>query len=214
MTEEESRVVEEVYRFWFGGSQQVNYKTKWFPDGSTDLQATADRIVFEQFGDVFYSAIHGQYMHWQEHTRSCVALIVVLDQFSRHICRLKGKQETETDQKKADELALDVARRLFGDSESPELLGLSVAEYVFSLMPLRHTATVNNLSFVLERLEAKEAAEAKAMELLNRFRKQTVRRLQHLQDRAKVRSDVAACSCSSCPTCTVTGACTVRALAC
>ena len=54
-------------------------------------------------------------------------------------------------------------------------------------MPLRHTATVSNLSYVLERLDGKEAVEARAAELLNRFRKQTVRRLQHLQDRERVR---------------------------
>jgi uncharacterized protein (DUF924 family) len=186
MAEEHTEVIDAVHAYWFGGDQQTNYKTKWFPEGSTGLQSAADNAVFQQFGDIFYSALDGKYMHWQESTRSCIALIVVLDQFSRHIYRLQGKVDTEADQKKADELALAVARRFHSEIGPSNVLNLSVAEYVFSLMPLRHTATVDNLSFVLDRLQGKEAVECRSMELLNRFRKQTVRRLQHLQDRARV----------------------------
>lgn len=178
--------IQKVLSYWFAGDQQVNYKTKWFPDGSTALQAQADSHVQENFGELFLSAIEGQLQHWQHDTKGCVALIVVLDQFSRHICRLKGKELAAQEQKRADELALEIAKD-FHALEGFETLQLSIAEYVFSLMPLRHTATVSNLSYVLERLDGKEAVEARAAELLNRFRKQTVRRLQHLQDRERVR---------------------------
>lgn len=185
LTAMDSSEYERVLQFWFGGNQQINYKTKWFPDGSTDLQGTADRLVYQQFGQTFSSAVDGQLDHWRNETKSCVALIVVLDQFSRHVCRLLGKTETTDTQKSADKLALEVAKQLH-ESRADELLNLSVAEYVFSLMPLRHTATVGNLSYVLECLKGKEEAEARSLELLHRFRKQTVRRLQHLQDRERV----------------------------
>eukprot|EP01034_Spumella_vulgaris_P036096 gene36096-44514_t len=53
-------------------------------------------------------------------------------------------------------------------------------------MPLRHTATIDHLTFILNNLKEKEGIEANSMDLLNKFRKQTVRRLQHLQDREKL----------------------------
>lgn len=175
--------IESVRRYWFDEDQTVNYKTKWFPDGSSGLQATADQEVHSRFGALFEEALSGKLNHWQQSMKGCVALIVVLDQFSRHICRLKGKEISKAEQIAADEQALDMAKRFH---ERENVLNLSMPEYVFSLMPLRHTATVDHLSYVLKCLECKESVEAKSVELLNRFRKQTIRRLQHLQDRKKV----------------------------
>ena len=42
---------EEVLHFWFGGDTKVNYKTKWFPDGSSDTQKRADEIISKKFGE-------------------------------------------------------------------------------------------------------------------------------------------------------------------
>ena len=184
LTESDLLSVQAVLSHWFDGDQHVNYKTKWFPEGSTGLQAIADHEVNTKFGSLFSEALDRKLHNWQCETKSCVALIIVLDQFSRHICRLHGKELMQDKQKLADELALDVAQRLHSSEE--KTLGLSIPEYVFSLMPLRHTATVDHLSHVLECLQKKERVEEKSMELLNRFRKQTTRRLQHLQDREKV----------------------------
>lgn len=180
--------VQTVLGHWFDGDQQINYKTKWFPEGSTGLQAIADNEVNTKFGSLFNDALGRKLHHWQSDTKSCVALIIVLDQFSRHICRLHEKELMQDKQKLADELALEIAQRLHSSEE--KTLGLSIPEYVFSLMPLRHTATVDHLSHVLECLQKKERVEEKSMELLNRFRKQTTRRLQHLQDREKVRFSI------------------------
>jgi uncharacterized protein (DUF924 family) len=185
MTEEDTTNVISVLQYWFDGDQQVNYKTKWFPDGSTELQSQADNAVQSKFGAIFEAAIKGDLQHWTATRRSSLALIIVLDQFSRHICRLKGKAQCVAQQRRADELALSVARD-FHAAGAEVAQQLSIAEYVFSLMPLRHTATVGNLRFVLDCLQGKEAAEGRAMELLQRFRKQTVRRLQHLEDRERV----------------------------
>eukprot|EP01032_Pedospumella_encystans_P013521 gene13521-15563_t len=184
LTETDLLSVQAVLSHWFDGDQQVNYKTKWFPEGSTGLQAIADHEINTKFGSLFSEALDRKLHHWQCETKSCMALIIVLDQFSRHICRLHGKELMQDKQKLADELALDIAQNLHSSDE--KTLGLSIPEYVFSLMPLRHTATVDHLSHVLECLLKKERVEEKSMELLNRFRKQTTRRLQHLQDREKL----------------------------
>ena len=175
--------IDAVLLYWFDGDQQTNYKTKWFPDGSSGLQAAADQDVHSRFGALFSDTLSGKLNYWQQSMKGCVALIVVLDQFSRHICRLKGKEGSKAEQTTADELALEISKRFH---ERENVINLSMPEYVFSLMPLRHTATVGHLSYVLKCLEGKEQVEAKSMELLSRFRKQTIRRLQHLQDREKV----------------------------
>lgn len=80
---------EEVLQFWFGGDMQTNYKTKWFPDGSVETQRKADETVSTLFGSLFISAVNGELSDWRKGLRSTVALIVVLDQFSRHIYRLQ-----------------------------------------------------------------------------------------------------------------------------
>ena len=67
----------------------INYKTKWFPDGSAETQRKADETIFNLFGDLFTSAVNNKLADWKRELRSTVALILVLDQFSRHIYRLQ-----------------------------------------------------------------------------------------------------------------------------
>ena len=81
--------IDDVLHFWFSGDMQFNYKTKWFPDGSAETQRKADETVFNLFGNLFLSAINDELQDWKKEIRSTVALIIVLDQFSRHIYRLQ-----------------------------------------------------------------------------------------------------------------------------
>ena len=81
--------IDDVLHFWFSGDMQFNYKTKWFPDGSAETQRKADETVFNLFGNLFLSAINDELQEWKKEIRSTVALIIVLDQFSRHIYRLQ-----------------------------------------------------------------------------------------------------------------------------
>ncbi len=184
MSDSVSLAVESVYSYWFDGDQQINYRTKWFPEGNSEIQSKADNDVNSLFGPLLMDAINGKLDNWTSGVKSCVALIVVLDQLSRHVFRLQQLPQDAPQRAAADAKALSIAKQFHNDKAS--LLNLSVAEYVFSLMPLRHTATVEHLTFILGSLKEKETAELKAMDLLNKFRKQTVRRLQHLQDREKV----------------------------
>lgn len=178
------RRVQEVLDFWFGGDQQVNYRTKWFPEGSSALQAAIDTEIFQRFNDLLEAAIEGELKAWESANNSTVALIIVLDQFSRHIYRYRLLPAGCDERVNTDKLALTIANKFH---EIPNLvLQLPTAEYIFSMMPLRHSPSIGNLEFILARLTEKENSNTKALELLERFRKQTTRRLQHLQDRAKV----------------------------
>ena len=184
LSSEDVKKIDDVFSFWFDGDQQVNYRTKWFPEGNSEIQFAADNEIQNRFGSYLADAVDRKLDYLENTSRSCVALIVILDQFSRHIYRLKKLPPDATERTATDSLALQLSKRFH--SNPITTLTLPMAEYVFSLMPMRHTATVEHLSFILHNLKEKESAESKAMELLNKFRKQTVRRLQHLQDREKV----------------------------
>jgi hypothetical protein len=56
---------------------------------------------------------------------------------------------------------------------------LTAAQHVFMLMPLRHAATKERLALVLEQCQQRDEWEARfAGEVLRRFRRATLRRLQ------------------------------------
>ncbi len=183
-----AEIVNQVLSFWFDGDIRVNYKTKWFPSGNPELQHEADMLVNSLFSDILTSAMdENTHEEWLKlGLMGEVALIIVLDQFSRHIFRLLNLPPIATERAIADKLALRVADRLhIRDGESLHSK-LTVPQYIFSVMPFRHSATTERLKNVLQSVENREAMINEDIELINRFRKQTTRRLQHLEDRAKV----------------------------
>lgn len=60
-------------------------------------------------------------------------------------------------------------------------------------LPLHHWTELQRLETVLASISAREGVEKDSMDLLLKFRKQTVRRLQHLQDIKKVQCGVLCC---------------------
>lgn len=176
-----------ILSFWFGNDERSKYKTRWFPSGDATAERRADDDIEHQFG--------GQFVEILEAYRSTVpsleglsvyqllALIILTDQFSRHIFRLKQVPMYSNERQQADELALIFAEEL--TSRNDWDVGLTVSQYVFALMPLRHSANVARLEKVMRYIELREVQHEWSAELLQRFRKQTTRRLQHLQDRAK-----------------------------
>lgn len=236
VVEDTSDSFKSVYDYWFAGDQQVNYRTKWFPAGSKDVQGQADTYVLAHFGSLFDLACAGKLDHWKHFhvddpekcRHSFLSLIILLDQFSRHIYRKMGLDTTDPRRCAADELALRCAEEFIaiGASTATTIttpvdtnantsgvtatwMGAdqcSTAEFVFLLMPFRHSATVSRLEFVMKciderisQLNAKpkllilndigamgrDAALEQELELVSKFRKQTLRRLQHLRDRAR-----------------------------
>ena len=208
----DDRKVNEVLQFWFDGDQSTNYKEKWFPSstptnqGSTDsMQQKADNIIFSRFHTDLVGAIDGEYSNWvtwmdnslsgeasDEDLFASVALIIILDQFSRHIYRRENLPPDSENRKVADAKAYDISFKLHQVSKaiSDKALAFPLNYFIFSLMPYRHNPSVSNLSFVMERLNEKEKYDLEqsvpSKDLLAKFRKQTLRRLQHLQDRQTV----------------------------
>jgi uncharacterized protein (DUF924 family) len=176
---------QEVLSFWFDGNLDQNYKTKWFPTSSRSLQQQADEIITTKFSRYLYAALNHELDHWLDQISSTIALIIILDQFSRHIYRQLDLPSDAQERILTDQLALSITEKLISSSSSWDL-NLQVDQFVFSLMPFRHSATLGRLQFVLNSIDEKIATHEKYSELLNKFRKQTLRRFQHLQDRNAV----------------------------
>lgn len=187
MADEVVEHANKVLAFWFGGDLNVNYKTKWFPSGNDDAEQRADSLVQTLFGELFEDCSSKSFEElsvWRFDTTWHVALIILLDQFSRHIFRALNKPKLHPERARVDSLALALTENLIARANWDEKL--THPEFVFALMPLRHNATVDRLQIVMSSIDAREKLGKEAIELLHKFRKQTLRRLQGLQDRAKV----------------------------
>ncbi|CAH0482424.1 unnamed protein product [Peronospora belbahrii] len=79
---------QDVLRYWFDGDQMETYRLKWFPTQGSIKQQQTDREIAHRFGPLLTQAEAGELNSWRfESPETCVALILVLDQFSRHIYR-------------------------------------------------------------------------------------------------------------------------------
>lgn len=120
---------EEVLRFWFpqqmGEDQAIVRQFEWWFRGG------ADAAIVERFKPLLEQAKGGGLDHWSKAPRSRLALIIVLDQFTRSIHR--GTRDAYAQDPKAIGLALE---------------GLEVGHYAaldtpwektFCILPLGHS---------------------------------------------------------------------------
>ncbi|MEM9502230.1 MAG: DUF924 family protein [Pseudomonadota bacterium] len=109
-----------VLHFWFLELMPEN----WF--SSSDK---VDRLIAERFGDLLERAERGELDHWTETPRGLLALVIVLDQFSRNIHRGSGKAFAQD--AKAQQLTLQAI-----ETEMDERLGMDERQFLY--MPLMH----------------------------------------------------------------------------
>jgi uncharacterized protein (DUF924 family) len=112
--------INEILQFWF---EDIDH-SRWFkkdPD--------FDRELAQRFGDLLTRAKNDQLDDWCDTPRGRLALIIVLDQFSRNICRgTPGAFEVDP---KALQLTVDGIR----DGTDKDL---SLEQRSFFYLPLRH----------------------------------------------------------------------------
>lgn len=75
---------EEILAFWFGEDPEHPMKdsSKWWKK-----DPAFDREIQQKFEADLKRATRGEYDHWKETPRPCMAFIILLDQFSRNIYR-------------------------------------------------------------------------------------------------------------------------------
>jgi uncharacterized protein (DUF924 family) len=139
---------EDVLQFWFPNlpsndpAARVRQWAWWFRGGG-------DAEIIEHFPLLLDRAIRGELDGWSQETRSRLALILVLDQFSRTIYR--GTAQAFAQDKKACALAIaGIANGHYGALETPW-------EKTFFFLPLGHS----------EDLQHQDQAIALADELAN-----------------------------------------------
>jgi uncharacterized protein (DUF924 family) len=110
----------DVLDFWFDAAAQA----AWF-----DNDPAFDARIRDQFGDVLETAARGDLDHWTATPGGWLALLIVLDQFSRNIHR--GDARAWAADAKAQAMAqAGIAR---GDD-----LPLSPLQRLFAYLPLEH----------------------------------------------------------------------------
>jgi uncharacterized protein (DUF924 family) len=121
---------EEILKYWFGHVEDTllpsAHRTEVWFGGKKEI----DDEIKEKFTSDLQKAIAGEYADWEKQPHTYLALIILLDQFSRHIYRNTAQAFAQ------DQIALDLCLRgvqLEFDH------ALSLIERVFFYFPLMHS---------------------------------------------------------------------------
>jgi uncharacterized protein (DUF924 family) len=119
---------EEILEFWFGREDEPGYgefREAWFRK-----DPEFDRKIRDRFEDLYEAAASGELDDWKDEARSCLALVILLDQFPRNMYRGDPKSYA-TDRKAQESAGYAVDRAL--DRELPPF------QRMFLYMPFMHS---------------------------------------------------------------------------
>lgn len=123
--------VDKILNFWFGREADYGkYRTFWFTK-NPDF----DREVITTFKVDYEQAAAGELDHWMESPYSCLALILLLDQFSRNMFR--GTPQAFA----TDPQACSVAQHTIAKGFDQQLL---VVERLFVYLPFQHSEDLDH----------------------------------------------------------------------
>lgn len=122
--------IEAIHEFWFGaldegGMCAPDHHKLWF-----ESSPGTDEFCQERFGELVELAVAGELERWEASDRGLVALILLLDQFTRNIYRLTPAAFS------GDARALDLAQRTIVTGHHQRLPAI---HQVFLYMPLEHS---------------------------------------------------------------------------
>lgn len=125
---------QQILEFWFGsdfepGGDEPAIRKEWFIKDDA-----FDERIREHFGDDLERAVRGEYDAWAETPRGRLALIILLDQFSRNLFRGSPRSWSQ------DLLALKLS--LVGIEQGDDL-ELGVVERAFFYLPIEHAEDIH-----------------------------------------------------------------------
>ncbi len=126
--------INEILDFWFGGQPSL----WWAKDPAVDAQ------IKERFEPVLYLATQGALKPWLEQPKSCLAYIILLDQFSRNMYRNTPLAFAQ------DPMALQACH--YGRDHKLDK-ELPLIERLFFYMPLMHSEQLASQKLCLMLLE-------------------------------------------------------------
>jgi uncharacterized protein (DUF924 family) len=125
--------VREVLNFWFGQEGDPEYgqfRNEWFRK-----DPEFDAGVTRQFADLYEEAAAGDLDRWRDDAESCLALVIVLDQFPRNMFRGDGRTHAE------DGRALEASKYAVEHALDREL---PTFQRMFLYMPFMHSENVED----------------------------------------------------------------------
>lgn len=122
---------DDILSYWFGDSADMSDARfeLWF-----GKDPEVDREIRDRFGAALEEAGRGEFDSWKDSARSCLALIVLLDQFPRNVHRNDARSFAFD--RKAREVAIEGIERGFDQ-------GLSLYARLFFYLPLEHSEEMN-----------------------------------------------------------------------
>jgi len=131
----------EVNEFWFGSdsSNLLSEQSKWWKK-----DPLFDRFVCETFEPTLKAAGRGELEQWRDKPISCLAYIILLDQFSRNIFRDSSLAYAQ------DAKALKACLRALDRSYDEEL---NLVERWFLYMPLEHAEDIEMQQLSLKKFD-------------------------------------------------------------
>lgn len=123
--------VNEILHFWFGQDAADIVEDRgqmWFAGG-----APIDQQIKAQFSQSVMTAANGELSAWQNGPASCLALILLLDQFTRNIFRGTAKAFA------SDALVVDICKNGLANAFDKQL---SLSQRVFFYLPLEHSESL------------------------------------------------------------------------
>lgn len=136
---------QEVLDYWFeegltnaAGWPSSSAERKWFRATAGD-----DAEIEERFGQLVEAALYQELVEWERQPLSRVALVILLDQFTRQIYR--GKAQAFQGDHRAATLAVEAVSRRMLD-------GLPLCAQTFLLMPLMHAEDEDLQNLCVEQL--------------------------------------------------------------
>jgi uncharacterized protein (DUF924 family) len=131
---------QDVLLFWFGPRPYTSVSVRqhsrlWFgAHAAPELVPQVDELVRDRFGETMHAAENGELAGWESSPRRRLALIVLLDQFSRHFYR--GTAQAYANDHEA--LSLSLSGMLYGADGA-----LDPLERIFFYMPLQHAESLD-----------------------------------------------------------------------
>jgi uncharacterized protein (DUF924 family) len=150
---------QDILDFWFGpdplGAGQLPHKLRlWFGgEDPPEVVALRDEIIANRFGPAVEAAARGELDGWAASPHRLLALIILLDQFPRHVYR--GTSRAFSQDKRAAALCL-------AGLETGADGALSPIERMFFYLPLQHaeSTAVQDESIAAYRRLALDAPDA------------------------------------------------------
>jgi uncharacterized protein (DUF924 family) len=125
---------QEVLDAWFGTPHSAEFghaRRQWFKKN-----AAFDTALHARFGALLESALNGELASWSATPRGALALIVMLDQFTRNCFRGTARAFS------GDPMALKLARELVDKRTEPSLP--TRYHRMFVAMPFEHDETIES----------------------------------------------------------------------